>query len=157
MPWAVLQPVPVRSFTRRLPLLTLCTALFAAPAAHAMSLGLGLGGGYWFAGSPEFDFHISARERLGEHVSAGLRAGVLFNTASPAVVGAPIDVVVRFHITRLYIDGFGGPTFLFGGNTFLAGRAGIGIGLWAKHFSVGVEVGWLQPSAFMLLRLGFTL
>ena len=122
-----------------------------------MSLGLGLGGGYWFERSPQFDFHLSAREHLGKNISAGLRVGVVLNTSYSATVGVPLDLMLRFHLSRLYIDAFGGPAFLFGATDFLRGKAGIGFGLLAQNFSVGVEAGWLQPSAFLLLRLGFTL
>jgi hypothetical protein len=131
--------------------------LFAAPArADRVSIGLDLGGGYWFEDAAQFDFHFKVQLRLGEVVSIGLRPGILLNVRPGVEVGVPVDAYVRFHVSRLYFDLLGGLAILFGNPQFLRAHAAAGIGVTVyKGLAIGFEGGWLQNAAQLLARVSF--
>jgi hypothetical protein len=137
----------------------LAAVLFLPGAAHAVSVGLDLGGGYWSgdAGRGQVDFHVRVDFRLGQYVSLGLRPGALLNFGGTAEFGIPADVVFRFHIPHVYLDVMGGLAVLFGNSAPFRGHAAVGFGVpFAKHWAIGGEVGWLQNGVQALLRFSYT-
>jgi hypothetical protein len=134
----------------------LMLAVLAPSRADAVTLGLDLGGGYWFEGAAQFDFHFKVQFALGKVVSFGIRPGILLNVRPGVEVGLPVDVYFRFHVSRLYFDVLGGLAILFGNPQFLRAHAGVGMGVTiAKGFAIGFEGGYLMNSANVLLRLSF--
>jgi hypothetical protein len=145
---------------RRALLALACGAVLlgAAPArASVVSLGLDLGGGYWFIeNAAQFDFHFKVQFRLGSVVSVGFRPGILLNVRPTVEVGVPIDAYFRFHVSRLYFDLLGGLAILFGNPAPLRAHAGVGMGVTIyKGLQLGVEGGYLMNGAQLLARFSF--
>lgn len=131
--------------------------LLAPTSAHAVSVSLDLGGGYWFVNTGQADFHVRVDWRLGRYVSFGLRPGALLNFGGPLEVGLPVDAVFRFHIPHVYFDVLGGMAVLFGNAYPFRAHVAAGFGVpFAKHWSIGGEAGWLQNGAQLLLRFSYT-
>ena len=143
---------------RRLALTSmLMLAVLAPTRAQAVSIGLDLGGGYWFEDAAQFDFHFKVQFALGKVVSVGFRPGILLNVRPAVEVGVPIDAYFRFHVSRLYFDLLGGLAILFGNPLPLRAHAAAGMGVFfGRNFSLGFEGGWLQSGAQLLLRFSFT-
>jgi hypothetical protein len=136
--------------------LVLGTVLFAPTQAKAVTLGLDLGGGYWFQDTAQFDFHFRVQFALGKVVSVGFRPGILLNVRPAVEVGVPVDAYFRFHVSRLYFDLMGGLAVLFGNPLPLRAHAAAGMGVnIAKGFAIGFEAGWLQDGAQILARFSF--
>lgn len=136
--------------------LVLGTVLFAPTQAKAVTLGLDLGGGYWFQDTAQFDFHFRVQFALGKVVSVGFRPGILLNVRPAVEVGVPVDAYFRFHVSRLYFDIMGGLAVLFGNPLPLRAHAAAGMGVHiAKGFAIGFEAGWLQDGAQILARFSF--
>lgn len=131
--------------------------LGATPSrASVVSLGLDLGGGYWFVNSAQFDFHLRVQFALGKYFAVGFRPGILLNVAPGVEVGAPIDAYFRFHISRVYIDLLGGLAILFGNPAPFRGHAGVGFGVNIIHgLAIGIEGGWLQNGAQLMGRISW--
>jgi hypothetical protein len=137
--------------------LVLATACLTSTNARAVSLGVDLGGGYWFEGAPQFDLHFRLQFALGRVVSIGVRPGVLLNVRPAVELGVPVDVYFRFHVSRLYFDVLGGLAILFGNTYPLRAHAAVGMGfVVCPGFSLGLEAGYLQNSAQLLARFAFT-
>lgn len=88
-------------------------------------------------------------------VSVGGRFGMLVVT-SPATAGVPVDLQLRIAIERMYLEGSVGPWILFTDSPLRAHGA-FGLGLQAGIVSFGFEIGWLDPSALLGVRLGLRL
>ncbi|MEW5743783.1 MAG: hypothetical protein AB1938_33030 [Myxococcota bacterium] len=140
--------------------MALAAVLFLPGAAHAVSVGLDLGGGYWFGdgGRGRADFHVRVDWRLGRYVSFGLRPGVLFHFGGPPFeVGLPVDAVFRFHIPHVYFDVLGGLAILFANPSPFRPNVAVGFGVpFARHWSIGGEAGWMYNGAQLLLRFSYT-
>jgi hypothetical protein len=126
-------------------------------AAHAVSVGIDVGGGWWSPATGQLDFHVRVDQRLGRYVSIGIRPGALMNLGGPVQFGVPVDALVRFYIPYVYFDLIGGLAILFGDAYPLRGHAAVGFGVpFARRWSVGFEAGWLQHGAQLLARFAFT-
>ncbi|MBL8915694.1 MAG: hypothetical protein JNM17_33655 [Archangium sp.] len=138
-------------------LLGLGFALWATPArADRLSIGLDLGGGYWFIeNAAQFDFHFKLQVRLGSVVSVGLRPGIMLNIRGTPEFGIPVDAYFRFHVSRLYFDILGGIAFLFNPQPFRP-HVGVGMGVVIyKGLALGFEGGYLMNGANVLARLSW--
>jgi hypothetical protein len=134
-------------------LVVLC--LFALPA-RATTVRLDLGADDWLDQSTGvFEFTLAPMVHLARHVHVGVRFGALV-TSSPVVAGVPVDIDLRFFVphSSLYLEGLGGPWFLFQGTT-VHGHGAFGFGLSNGEVSFGLEVGYLDPRAVIGARLGF--
>jgi hypothetical protein len=142
-------------------------AILAAAAAAALAwcrpaeagLSLGLGADYWV--DPEvgaFQLTLAVDRPLARRVTAAARVGLLV-TSGPNDVAVPIDLRLRMWTrrSRLYFEGLVGPWLFFDGDDWLRAHVGLGLGILSKSMSLGVEVGWLDPSAILGIRLGFRL
>ena len=56
---------------------------------------------------------------------------------------------------RVYVEGLVGPWILLDRGDALRGHAAFGFGLLGRSMTLGLEVGYLDPSAMLGLRLGF--
>ena len=137
-------------------LCALVMAVLTPSRAEAVTLGLDLGGGYWFNYSPQFDFHVKVQFALGSVVSVGIRPGILLNVSPGVQFGVPIDAYFRFHISRVFFDLIGGLALIFGDPELLRAHGAVGFGVHlGKGFSLGFEGGWLQNGAQLLGRFGW--
>jgi hypothetical protein len=140
------------SFVRAAPL-ALGLALWAGPAAASVELGLGAD--YWIEPADgAFQLTLAADTPLARALTVGGRFGVLFLSSAPAV-GVPIDLRLRVHLQRLYMEGLVGPWFLFDRPDPVRAHVAFGFGILARGVTFGVEVGWLDPSTLVGIRLGF--
>jgi hypothetical protein len=137
------------------------SVLLAAVPAHATAIDLGLGADWWlfdrgYGGRGMFELTLGLRGQLARHIQLGGRFGGLL--ASPLnYVGAPIDLQLRANVAngRVYLDGLVGPWILFNSSYPLRFHAAFGFGLQASWVTFGFEMGWLDPSALVGIRVAF--
>src|SRR5574341_1793486 len=91
----------------RAALLALGLALWAAPAAASVDLGLGAGYSVEPRGG-EFQLTLAVDAWLARHLTVGGRFGALVLT-SPNEFGVPVDFRLRVRAQRIYFDGLVGP------------------------------------------------
>ena len=135
--------------------LALVLALWAGPAAASTELGLGAD---WWV-DPEgggFQLTLALDTPLAKSLTIGGRFGVLVLT-SPNEFGVPVDLRLRVKLQRLYLDFLVGPWFLFDEPDPVRAHVAFGFGLLAGNITFGLEVGWLDPSTLVGLRLAFRL
>jgi len=128
-----------------------------APVVSHASVRAGLGADYWFNRGGEFNFTLAVHGSLTRALSGGVRLGALLAT-DPTTAGIPLDLQLRVALPRdrLYFEGSAGPWILFADSPVRAHFA-FGFGLDTGHFSLGLEVGWLDPNALLGARVGFKL
>ena len=137
-------------------LLAVAILLAARPAAAAnpyVELGAGAD---WLTttGDGAFQLTLAGDNRINPHLSWGGRIGLLALTG-PGRLGVPIDVRLRGHFGRIYVDGLVGPWLIFRDTDPLRFHAGIGFGLETRSVNIGLEVGYLNPNSMVGLRLAF--
>jgi hypothetical protein len=118
---------------------------------------LGLGADYQFYRRGLIDLTLAVDGALARHIRVGGRFGALLASGGPEV-GAPIDLDVRAVVGggRVYLEGLVGPWLMFGPSDYLFHLHGaFGFGLQSSSFEFGIEVGYLDPSPIVGLRLGF--
>lgn len=134
-----------------------CPLLVAAPA-RAVGLGLDVGAGSWLLEGLQADVHVRVFQPVLEVLSVSLRPGLALTLSEPtARFAVPLDAGLRLTIAILYLEALGGlyliPSSVDPVRAHVAG--GLGFRLW--KFTIGVEVGYLQPSLHALARVGFTI
>ncbi len=135
-------------------LLTLALAAAAAPRPARAATRIGLGADYHLAGQGIFQLTLDVDTPLARHLSVGGRFGAMLSS-TPTTFGVPLDLYLRLRIRRIYVQGLVGPWIFFGGPSVRV-HAAFGFGLEAGGgLSVGLEVGWLDPSAIIGLRLAW--
>lgn len=133
----------------------LALALWAGPAAASVELGLGAD--YWVEPrGGEFQLTLAVDAPLARALTIGGRFGALVLT-SPNQFGVPVDLRLRVRLQRVYLEGLVGPWFLFDQPSPVKAHVGFGFGLLASGLTFGLEVGWLDPSTIVGLRLAFRL
>ncbi|MFN0062790.1 MAG: hypothetical protein ACKVPX_09755 [Myxococcaceae bacterium] len=137
----------------------LASCLWATPTLASRATGLQasiyLGADYWLTQQGIFSFTASLRAPIvPRQFSVGARFGGMFLT--PTTGGIPVDLHLRLDISEFYLDGLVGPWFLFT-TAPVRVHAGGGFGWQRGIIMVGLEAGWLAPSALLGLRVGFRL
>ncbi len=134
---------------------TLAALAAARPAAAATSLGLGAD--YLVdPQSGELQLTLAADTRLVRHATLGVRFGAMW-LSDPGRFGVPIDGRLRIRGDRLYAEGLVGPWLVFDSGDTVRLHAAFGFGLLTKSFTFGVEVGWMDPTSIVGVRLAFPL
>lgn len=138
-----------------LALSALAALAFARPAAARSSLGLGAD---WLVDpeSGELQLTLAADTPLDRSVSLGVRFGMMY-LADPDRVGVPVDGWLRVRGKRVYAEGLVGPWIVFDDDDSLRLHAAFGFGVLSRSLSFGVEVGWLDPTAMVGVRVAFPL
>ncbi|HEX8823541.1 MAG TPA: hypothetical protein VF794_26700 [Archangium sp.] len=134
----------------------LALAVFLAPErSEAADFRLNLGADYHIDNGAFFSLTGAVDFALVGPLSIGARFGALLAT-QPNTLGVPLDLSLRIRPGRtpLYLELLGGPWVYFEGDTFRAHGA-FGFGYQARSFSVGLEVGYLEPKPHVGLRLGW--
>ena len=127
----------------------------AAAASPDVELGLGAD---WLV-SPQdgaFQLTLAGDKRINANLSWGGRVGLLVLT-DPTRLGVPIDVRLRGHFGRIYVEGLVGPWLVFNDSDTVRFHGAVGFGLVTRSFTVGLEVGYLDPTSMVGLRLAFPL
>ncbi len=127
----------------------------ARPAAASTALGLGAD---WLV-DPErgaLQLTLAAETRLARHVTVGARFGAV-GLGDPTRFGAAIDGRLRIRGSRVYAEGLVGPWILFNDDDHLRIHAAFGFGLLTRSLSFGLEVGWLDPTSMIGVRVAFPL
>ncbi len=129
-------------------------ALAAARPAEA-STALGLGADYLVdPDSGELQLTLAADTRLMKHVTLGVRFGAMY-LSDPGRFGIPIDGRLRIRGSRLYAEGLVGPWLVFDDGDTVRLHAAFGFGILTKSLSFGVEVGWMDPTSMVGVRVAF--
>jgi hypothetical protein len=126
---------------------------------HAASTNVALGLGADYLVDPEtgeFQLTLAVETPIARGLTAGARFGALV-TSDPTDVGAPIDFRLRLRSRGLYLDGLVGPWLIFDSGDTLRFHAGFGFGILTGSMSLGLEVGYLDPTGMIGLRLAFSL
>jgi hypothetical protein len=128
---------------------------FARPAAAGAALGLGAD---WLTEpkAGELQLNVAADTALARHVTLGARVGMMY-FGDGQYVGAPIDGRLRVRTGRLYAEGLVGPWLVFGGTDTLRLHAAFGFGIQSRSLAFGFEVGWVEPTPVVGVRLAFPL
>jgi hypothetical protein len=140
-------------------LVGLVGGLMLAPRqAQAQHFELGVGAGFWTAGSGAgvFTFDLDTLWTVASGVQLGIRPGFMLTTASDVSAGIPVDFQIRGIFGSVYVDGVAGPWFLFKGDVVRA-HAGMGAGLRSGRLRIGGEVAYLTGGAVFGARLAFEL
>lgn len=134
---------------------TLAALAAARPAEARTSLGLGAD---WLVDpeAGELQLTLAADSPIAKHASVGVRFGVMY-LPDPDRVGVPIDGRLRIRGGGLYAEGLVGPWLVFDDADTLRLHAAFGFGLLTRSLSIGVEVGWLDPTSMIGLRVAFPL
>jgi len=136
---------------------SLLAALAVPGAVEASTVRLGLGAHHWQDHGGLFQLNLGVETPLVSTASVGLRFGALVASRSETF-GVPLDVVLRATFARrqFYVEGMGGPWILFKDDPVHA-HAAFGFGVQGAQVSLGLEVGYLEPSAMVGLRLAYRL
>jgi hypothetical protein len=146
--------------------LSTVAVLLAASPAEARRGGGGGGGGTRVAlglGADylldpeigEFQLTLALETPIVRGLTAGVRFGGLITSDSD--VGAPIDFRLRLRTHGIYVDGLIGPWLLFERHDVLDLHGAFGFGLLSGGTSIGLELGWLDGTGMLGLRLAFSL
>jgi hypothetical protein len=131
--------------------------LFLAPTtSEAAAVRVGLGADYWIDESAAFNFTLGVEGRIAGPLSVGARFGAALITDGNDV-GIPLDIILRANLARnrVYIEGMAGPWIVFGRGDEFRAHAAFGFGIQGQAASIGIEVGYLDPSPIIGLRLGY--
>jgi hypothetical protein len=131
----------------------LATLAWARPAEAGVALGLGAD--YLLdpaAGALELT--LAAESRFGRHVRLGARFGAML-LSGPSRIGVPIDARLRIRVQRIYVEGLVGPWIVFDDADALKLHAGIGFGVFSRGVQLGLELGYLDPTAMIGVRVAF--
>ncbi|MDF1565159.1 MAG: hypothetical protein P1V51_19130 [Deltaproteobacteria bacterium] len=129
----------------------------ARPAAAEVRLGLGAD---WVVEEAAgiFELTLAVDTPVARKLTVGGRFGVAL--LAPGVgLGVPIDLNLRvkFGRSRVYLEGLIGPWIFFDGGDTLRFHGAIGFGLRKKAFEIGLEVGVLNRSPLLGLRLAWVI
>jgi hypothetical protein len=116
---------------------------------------LGVGADYWWARRGVFGLTLAVDTHLARHLAVGGRFGAALIVSDPHVA-VPIDLQLRVPIQRIYLEMSAGPWIFFEGDPVRA-HVAFGFGIASRAVSFGVELGWLDPSTIIGVRLSFHL
>jgi hypothetical protein len=133
--------------------LVVAALAWARPAQAGVALGLGAD----YLLDPEigeFQLTLAAESRFGRHVRLGARFGAML-LSDPSRIGVPIDARLRIRVQRLYVEGLVGPWIVFDDDESLKLHAGFGFGVLSRGVQLGLELGYLDPTAMIGVRVAF--
>ncbi len=127
-----------------------------AAAAHPHG-EIGLGADYLVDPEEgELQLTLAVDTHLARHVTLGARFGAMY-LPDPDRFGAPIDGRLRIRVGRIYAEGLVGPWLVFDDGDNLRLHAAFGFGVLTRSLSFGFEVGWLDPTSMIGVRVAFPL
>jgi hypothetical protein len=132
----------------------LALVALAAPARAGTAIALGAD---WLTepSAGLLELTLAADRPQARGLTLGGRIGALVGTDGIGP-GVPIDLRLRFRADRIYVDGLVGPWVFFDDGDAVRVHAAIGFGLVQRGgLQVGLEVGYLDPTASVGLRLAW--
>lgn len=139
----------------RLAFLTAAVALLFAARPASAGLTFGLGADYLTDPSAaSIALLLTADTRVARGLTLGGRIGALVATDDIGP-GVPIDVRLRLRVDRLYVDGLVGPWVFFDEGDSVRLHAAIGFGIVRRGMQLGLEVGWVDPTAMLGVRVAW--
>lgn len=133
-----------------------CPLLLASPA-RAVGLGLDVGAGTWLLEGLQGDLHLRVYQPFLEVLSVSLRPGVVLTLNEPTPrLGLPLDAGLRLTLAFFYVEALGGMYWIPSAAQPLRAHVAGGLGFQVWKLTIGVEVGYLQPSLNALARVGIT-
>jgi hypothetical protein len=128
---------------------------FARPAHAGAALGVGAD---WLTEprAGEFQLTVAADTALARRLTLGARFGMMY-FGDGQYVGAPIDLRLRVRTGRLYAEGLAGTWIVFGGTDTVRLHGAFGFGLYSRSLTFGFEVGWVDPTPLVGVRIAFPL
>ncbi len=144
------------SMVRTLACALLGALLLSASPALAMGAEAGLGADFLVDDNAgDFLATVAFDTPIARHVTLGGRFGAVLES-SPSRFGIPADARLRLRIRRAYVEGLAGAWLFFKGDDHLRFHAAAGAGLMlARDVSMGAEIGYLDPSSMIGLRIAF--
>lgn len=143
--------------TSRLALAAVSLAALAVARPAAARTSLGFGGDYLLDPEiGELQVTLAVETPIARHATAGVRFGGMI-LPHPDDAGVPLDGRLRIRGSSIYAEGLLGAWILFGGDDTLRLHAAFGFGLLTRVLSLGVEVGWLDPTSMIGVRVAFPL
>ncbi len=132
-------------------------AAVAVPRSASADLALGLGAD-WLVDpqSGELQLTLAPETRLARHLTLAARFGVMY-LSEPDRVGVPIDGRLRYRGHRFYVEGLVGPWLVFDSGDTVRLHAAFGFGLLTSSLSFGLEVGYMDPTSMIGVRVAFPL
>lgn len=132
-------------------------AALAVPSLASAHAALGLGAD-WIVDPEqgELQLTLAVDTPLARHVTLGARFGGMW-LPDPDRFGVPIDARLRIRAGRVYAEGLLGPWIVFDDADSLRLHAAFGFGVLTRTLSFGFEVGWLDPSSMVGVRVAFPL
>ena len=151
-----MRPLRIALFLSALALL-----LAASPAearrGGATNVAFGLGADYLIDPEEgEFQATLALETPIVRALTVGARFGALI-TSDSNDVGVPIDFRLRLRTSGLYFDGLIGPWLIFDSHDTLRLHGAFGFGVLTGSMSFGAEVGFLDDTGMIGLRLAFSL
>lgn len=133
---------------------SLLASLLAARPARAAETELGVGAD-WLVDDNATD--VMATVALGTRVAPRVSLGVRFGAAlvgDPMRLAIPVDARVRVRLIRAYVEGLAGAWFLTNEDKHVRLHLAAGAGFRVvPKVSLGLELGWLDPSAMVGARM----
>lgn len=122
-------------------------------SGQAVALGLGAD---WLLDPDRgaLQLTLAVETPLARNVTLGGRFGAAL-LADPGRLGVPLDLRLRARLGRVYLDGLAGPWIVVGEGDALRVHGAVGFGLLGRNASFGLEVGWLDPTPMLGVRLAF--
>ena len=132
-------------------------AAVAVPRSASANLALGLGAD-WLVDpqSGELQLTLAPETHLARHLTLAARFGVMY-LSEPDRVGVPIDGRLRYRGHRFYVEGLVGPWLVFDSGDTVRLHAAFGFGLLTSSLSFGLEVGYMDPTSMIGVRVAFPL
>jgi hypothetical protein len=129
--------------------------LWAAPARAGTALGLGAD----YLVDPEagaFNLTLAVDTPIARYVTVGGRFGAMLLT-DPGRLGVPLDARLRLRLGKVYLDGLLGPWIVFHDSDSVRFHAAAGFGVLGRSASLGLELGVLDKTTIVGLRVAFPL
>lgn len=144
----------MRSLRPLLAAAALAALALPRPAAAARA-ALGLGAD-WLVDPEqgELQLTLAVETPLARHATLGVRFGGMF-LPDPERFGVPIDGRLRIRGRGVYAEGLVGPWIVFDDRDSVRLHAAFGFGLLTRSLSFGLEVGWLDPTSMVGVRVAF--
>lgn len=131
-------------------------AALAAPGPAAAGTALGLGAD-WLVDpqSGALQLTLAADTPLARRATLGVRFGMAY-LAEPDRFAVPVDGRLRIRGRRVYAEGLVGAwVVLDDEDDAVRLHAAFGFGLLTRSLSFGFEVGWLDPTSMVGVRVAF--
>jgi hypothetical protein len=140
----------------RLALLASSAAILVAARPAAAGTSFGLGADYLTDPSAAaLELLLAADTPVARGLTLGGRIGALVATDGIGP-GVPVDARLRLRVDRLYADALVGPWVFFDEGDAIRLHVALGFGIARRGLQLGLEVGWVDPTATVGVRVAWS-